>query len=94
MSCTHRLRGIGIPEVERLALDQEQKIRQHGLGRVKGLPYPFLPDDLKMELLTRVMVRPKFQEVFSGSVDARLLRNLEDAIFKTSYPTPPINPPI
>lgn len=88
------LKECGIPEVERLALDQEQKIRQHGLGRVKGLPYPFLPDDLKMELLTRVMVRPKFQEVFSGSVDARLLRNLEDAIFKTSYPTPPINPPI
>lgn len=87
------LKECGVPEVERLALAQEQRIRQHGLARVKGLPYPFLPDDQKLELLTRVMARPKFQEVLSGSVDARFLPNLEEAIFKTSYPTPPINPP-
>ncbi|KAI1109281.1 hypothetical protein F5Y14DRAFT_433123 [Nemania sp. NC0429] len=88
------LKECGVPEVERLALAQEERIRQHGLGRVKGLPYPFLHDDQKMELLTRVMARPKFQAALSDSIDAGLLRDLEDAIFKTAYPTPPINPPI
>ncbi|KAI0107161.1 hypothetical protein GGR51DRAFT_516486 [Nemania sp. FL0031] len=88
------LKECGIPEVEQLALSQEQRIRQHGLSRVKGLPYGFLPEGEKMELLTRIMVKPKFREALAGSISAGLLRKLEDAFFKTSYPTPPMVPPI
>ncbi|KAJ8127860.1 hypothetical protein O1611_g5776 [Lasiodiplodia mahajangana] len=88
------LKECGVPEIEQLALNQEQRIRQYGISRVKGLPYPFMSDEQKMELLTRVMVKPKFREVLAGSVRAGLLRKLEDVIFKTSYPTPPMTSPI
>ncbi|RYC54612.1 hypothetical protein CHU98_g11597 [Xylaria longipes] len=84
----------GITEVERLALSQELIIRQHDLRRIKGLPYPFIDDDQKIELLTRVMVKPKFRAALVGRVEAGLLQELEDILFKTSYPTPPIKPPI
>ncbi|KAI1756377.1 hypothetical protein F4782DRAFT_538078 [Xylaria castorea] len=84
----------GIAEVESLALSQEMVIRQQNLSMIKGLPYPFINNDEKIELLTRVMVKPKFQAVLSGRVEAGLLQALEGVLFKMSYPTPPIKPPI
>ncbi|KAJ2985272.1 hypothetical protein NUW58_g5626 [Xylaria curta] len=88
------LKECGIAEIERLALSQELKIRQQNLNKIKGLPYPFIDDDQKIELLTRVMAKPMFREALEGTVEATMLDKLEDVIFKTSYPSPPIKPPI
>ncbi|KAI0451067.1 hypothetical protein F5B21DRAFT_488478 [Xylaria acuta] len=88
------LKECGVAEIERLALSQELIIRQRDLRMIKGVPYPFIDDDQKTELLTRVMVKPKFQAALAGKVEVGLLRELENVLFKTSYPTPPIKPPI
>ncbi|KAI1745071.1 hypothetical protein F4680DRAFT_404186 [Xylaria scruposa] len=88
------LKECGIAEVESLALSQETIIRQHDLSKIKGLPYHFIDDDEKTELLTRVMVKPKFQAALTGKIEASLLQALEDVLFGMSYPTPPIKPPI
>ncbi|TGJ82138.1 hypothetical protein E0Z10_g6641 [Xylaria hypoxylon] len=84
----------GIPEVERLASLQEQIIRRQDLNGIQGLPYHFIPNDQKMELLTRLMVKLMFHEALADSVEADLLPTLEDVLFKISYPTPPMKPPI
>ncbi|KAI1129167.1 hypothetical protein F5Y10DRAFT_239041 [Nemania abortiva] len=88
------LKECGIPEIERLALSQEQRIQRYGLSRVKGFPLYFLPDEPKMELLTRIMVRPGFRGALASSVKPGLLQKLEDVFFKVSFPTPPTSPPI
>ncbi|KAI0406490.1 hypothetical protein F4802DRAFT_596183 [Xylaria palmicola] len=88
------LTECGIPEVERLALNLDASIQQLDISMVRGLPYPFLEDDLKIELLTRVLVKHKFQEIMADSVEESLLPKLEDVLFKTSYPTPLIKPPV
>ncbi|KAI3334202.1 hypothetical protein F4824DRAFT_502281 [Ustulina deusta] len=88
------LKDCGIPEVERLASTQEQRIQRHDLKGIKGLPYHFIDDAEKTELLTRIMVKPMFREALADSVATHLLPILEDVFFKTSYPTPPIKSPI
>ncbi|KAI1350871.1 hypothetical protein F5Y01DRAFT_325780 [Xylaria sp. FL0043] len=85
------LKGCGIAEVEKLALAHERMIRQQDL---KGLPFHFMDDDQKTELLTRVAVRKMFREVLAGIVADDLLPVLEDVLFKISYPTPPMKSPI
>ncbi|KAI0505967.1 hypothetical protein F5B22DRAFT_489533 [Xylaria bambusicola] len=84
------LKNCGIPEIERLAAAQEEEIQHHDLKRIRGLPYRFIPDDQKIELLTRIMVRPLFREVLADKVEASLLPRLEDVFFRISFPTPPI----
>lgn len=94
MNYTHLYKiTIGIPEIERLAITQEQRIQQLGLSSARGLPYSFIPDEQKIELATRVLVKPKFREALAGKVGAGLLQKLEDVFFKTSYPTPPVHLP-
>ncbi|GAP84655.1 hypothetical protein SAMD00023353_1101920 [Rosellinia necatrix] len=88
------LKNCGIPEIEKLAVSQEEKIRQLGVGGIRGLPFPSLDDDQKTELLTRVMVKPMFREALGDGIGAVLLQKLEDVMFKISYPTPPIKPSI
>lgn len=86
-------RETGIPEIERLASAQEEVIQQHDLKDIQGLPYNFIPEEQKVELLARVMVRPLFREALVDSVEASLLSKLENVMFSTSYPTPPMAPP-
>ncbi|GAW21062.1 hypothetical protein ANO14919_105750 [Xylariales sp. No.14919] len=88
------LKDCGIPEVERLAPIQEQIIRRQDLSRIKGLPFHFITNDQKTELLTRLMVKPMFRQALDNSVEADLLSRLENVLFKISYPTPPMKPPI
>ncbi|KAI0474503.1 hypothetical protein F4859DRAFT_483418 [Xylaria cf. heliscus] len=88
------LKECGVPEVEKLALSQELIIRQQDLSRIRGLPHPYMDHDEKVELLTRVMAKPKFKAALAGKVEASLLQDLEDVMFKMSYPTPPIRSPI
>ncbi|KAK5632082.1 hypothetical protein RRF57_007796 [Xylaria bambusicola] len=84
----------GIPEIERLASAQEEVIRRHDIKEIKALPYRFIPEDQKIELLTRIMVKPLFRGALADKVEASLLPRLEDVFFNTSYPTPPMRSPI
>ncbi|KAI0971549.1 hypothetical protein F4678DRAFT_433305 [Xylaria arbuscula] len=88
------LKNCGIREVEELALAQERIIQRQDIKKVKGLPFHFIDGDQKTELLTRIMVKPKFQSALADSVAADLLPRLEGILFKMSYPTPPIKSPI
>ncbi|KAI0433530.1 hypothetical protein F5Y09DRAFT_298681 [Xylaria sp. FL1042] len=88
------LKECGISEVEKLALTQEKIIKRQDLKRIKGLPYHFISDGQKTELLTRIMVKPIFHGALASIVADDLLPILEDVLFKTSYPTPPMKSPI
>ncbi|KAI1429150.1 hypothetical protein F5Y12DRAFT_539827 [Xylaria sp. FL1777] len=89
-----RIKTCGIPEIEKLASTRERIIQQHDVRRVRGLPFRFIDDEEKTELLTRLMVKLLFREALADSVAANLLPILEDVLFKTSYPTPPMKSPI
>ncbi|KAI0540544.1 hypothetical protein GGR58DRAFT_460921 [Xylaria digitata] len=88
------VKDCGIPEIERLASAQERIIRRQDLSQIRGLPLNFIPNEQKMEILTRLMVKPMFREALADTVPADLLPKLEDIFFKTSYPTPPMKSPI
>jgi hypothetical protein len=78
----------GIPEVEKLALNSFVKLRKLDLERV--FPHPFLGDEEKIELLTRVLVKKKFKKAMADKVEAGLLGQLHSVFFDLTYPTPPI----
>lgn len=84
---------LGIPKVAALAEAQEKRIRQSGISKVEGIPFSFIDDNMKIELATRALTKAKFQETLAGDVEASLLQRLEDVIFKTTYPTPPVRSP-
>ncbi|KAI1176613.1 hypothetical protein F4777DRAFT_265816 [Nemania sp. FL0916] len=88
------LKDCGIQEIETLALFHGQMILNQGINRVRGLPHSFLDDEEKIELLTRIRVKPMFRDALADSVEASLLQELEDVMFETTYPTPPMKPPI
>ncbi|KAI8630451.1 hypothetical protein F5Y19DRAFT_474233 [Xylariaceae sp. FL1651] len=85
-----QLKDCEITEIAELAVRQEKRIREQNLTETLKFHHPFLDDDEEVEILTRVMVKPKFRGALSTSVEPDLLQKLERVLFEISYPTPPI----
>ncbi|KAI1773333.1 hypothetical protein F4818DRAFT_423952 [Hypoxylon cercidicola] len=89
-----KLKKCGIAEIEELARTQEQIILDQGLYRRKEFDNDFFEDDEKIEVLTRVMVRPQCQKALRGRMEDGLMGKFEKVMFEVTYPTPPIRPGI
>ena len=58
------------------------------VGQRCGLP--FLDDEQKVEVLTRMAVRMVFKEALGASAPGPVLDELMGVFFEVTYPTPPI----
>ncbi|KAI0165415.1 hypothetical protein GGR52DRAFT_558618 [Hypoxylon sp. FL1284] len=84
------LKECGIAEIEGLAVAQEKVVRDQGLHRMNAFHNDFFEDDEKIEVVTRVMVKPHCQRVLGGRMKADLGRRFEKVLFEVTYPTPPV----
>ncbi|KAK0627458.1 hypothetical protein B0T14DRAFT_512660 [Immersiella caudata] len=86
------IRDCGIPEVEDLARQAQRRILRENLQNDDSLAYSsiaFLKEDVRIELLTRALVKVDFATLLKGKVEASLLHGLEGVLFDLAYPTPP-----
>ena len=74
-----------------MAREQGRLIVERQLHRDTGFDNPFYDDEDKIEVLTRIKVRPKFTGALGTSkVDAPLLKKMAAVFFSITYPTPPV----
>lgn len=85
-----KLKECGIAAIEELALTQEKLILDQGLHNRREFHNPFFKDEEKVEVLTRVMVRPQCKRILRGRMEAGLMEKFEKVLFEVTYPTPPI----
>lgn len=77
----------GLKKIERLAERESRLLLKHGL-RSHEVDLPYIDDELRLELMTRVRVKPKFRAALSGEFEHDVLNELEDVFFGLTFPTP------
>ena len=66
-------------------------LTERQLHRGTGFDNSFYDDEDKIEVLTRIKVRPKFKGVIGTTkMDAPLLKRMATVFFDITYPTPPV----
>ncbi|KAK7740414.1 hypothetical protein SLS62_011131 [Diatrype stigma] len=90
ISLPGQLRECGIPSVEHLAREEERRIIERQLYRAEAFNSPFYDEAVKVELLTRICVRPKFRRAIGDEVGPGLLKKMEAVFFDFTYPAPPV----
>lgn len=73
-----------------MAREQERLIVERQFHRADAFDSPFYDDEDKIELLTRIKVRPKFKQAIGSKLETRLLKKMEAVFFDFTYPTPPV----
>lgn len=80
----------GIPSIEHLARKEQRQIIQRQLYRAEAFNNPLYDDAMKIELLTRICVRPNFRRAIGDKVEPGLLKKMEAVFFDFTYPAPPV----
>ncbi|KAK0714725.1 hypothetical protein B0H67DRAFT_489717 [Lasiosphaeris hirsuta] len=82
---------LGIQEIENLARQAQHDILRGRLYERADMKVRELFEEGQIiELMTRVLVRPKFMAALEGKLEKPLLKDFKKVFFELAYPTPPV----